>query len=550
MLQYQDDGRGLRGFLDEGSPQTRRPQSMQGPRRRGGRGGQAASAPVLGDRHLLVPLEEPVPLPETPVSLQSGRAGELDALPQPLKVQSPKAGDGDAAMGPAGSTKRLSGTLSFGGTRSNGALVSAGSKWLAKAGSIRSQGSFFFAGKKAKSGLPSPPPSPVTRTVFAELSFKKPFTNIKILAGTSDWQPKLYHLDADSGNADMQVALQGHAQVVQCMCADWSSHRVLTGAGDGMLKLWNLLDGLCLLTVQASKAFIVRVRERQPAVFAVRNDWTDQVDGVASPVHCLQVNWPHGLVVCGCESGYIFLWDFFKALSLNSTTQKRRKRLSPLELFGAATERTFQAHKGGVLAISVAWAPERLLSASYDRTMKVWNMKSGECTAILSGHIGYIRCCVFDGSSQALSGGSDCTVKLWEISTLSSCTKVLRGHSSIVSALSVDWPSKRALSGAGDAIILQWDLSTGGCVRSFTGHRLGILSLAVDWQNDVAISGSWDETVKVWDLDKDRSKDKLLLQVPLGTSARCICMEGAEPPPPGGEHMFETEEADDEAIAF
>ena len=34
----------------------------------------------------------------------------------------------------------------------------------------------------------------------------------------------------------------------------------------------------------------------------------------------------------------------------------------------------------------------RVVSASDDRTLKVWNVETGECVATLKGHSGWVRC--------------------------------------------------------------------------------------------------------------------------------------------------------------
>jgi WD40 repeat protein len=77
-----------------------------------------------------------------------------------------------------------------------------------------------------------------------------------------------------------------------------------------------------------------------------------------------------------------------------------------------------------------------LATASYDQTIKIWDLKTGQALRSLQGHTGWVRAVAFSAfeipgiennfSGQIpASGSTDKTVKLWNVST-GECWKTLR----------------------------------------------------------------------------------------------------------------------------
>jgi len=53
-------------------------------------------------------------------------------------------------------------------------------------------------------------------------------------------------------------------------------------------------------------------------------------------------------------------------------------------------QRTLQGHSSPVY--SVSWSPDgrSIVSGSHDKSIKVWDVSRGTCTATLTGHSGYV----------------------------------------------------------------------------------------------------------------------------------------------------------------
>ena len=80
----------------------------------------------------------------------------------------------------------------------------------------------------------------------------------------------------------------------------------------------------------------------------------------------------------------------------------------------------------------------RGISGSRDKTVRVWDLESGECLKVLEGHAGSVDCVALtpDGR-KGISGSDDKTVRVWDLES-GVCLKVLEGHTNSVSACCAD----------------------------------------------------------------------------------------------------------------
>jgi WD40 repeat protein len=110
-----------------------------------------------------------------------------------------------------------------------------------------------------------------------------------------------------------------------------------------------------------------------------------------------------------------------------------------------------------------------------------------------------------DGRPVVISGSYDQTVRVWDLATGDPVGHPSTGHGDWVRAVAVTELDGRpvVISGSDDRTVRVWDLATGDPVGDpFTGHDGTVLAVAVTELDDqpVVISGSDDETVRVWDL--------------------------------------------------
>jgi WD40 repeat protein len=116
------------------------------------------------------------------------------------------------------------------------------------------------------------------------------------------------------------------------------------------------------------------------------------------------------------------------------------------------------------------------------------------------GHNGAIHSvAISPDDSYALSGSNDKTMKLWELSSGDEIHSFV-GHSDSVNSVVISPDGLYILSGSGDKTMKLWNLSSGAEIRSFVGHTEKINSVAISPDGRYALSGSDDNTIKLWEL--------------------------------------------------
>ena len=137
----------------------------------------------------------------------------------------------------------------------------------------------------------------------------------------------------------------------------------------------------------------------------------------------------------------------------------------------------------------------RLMSAGSDRSLRVWNIRTGECERVMHGHTSTIRCVhVVPHVPVAITGSRDGTLRVWDLAA-GRVQHVLAGHQHSVRCLAVH--DKYVASGSYDFTCRVWDWTTGQCVHVLQGHQLQIYAIAFDGVH--IATGSSDSTVRVWD---------------------------------------------------
>ncbi len=167
---------------------------------------------------------------------------------------------------------------------------------------------------------------------------------------------------------------------------------------------------------------------------------------------------------------------------------------------GTGLVRTLAGHLSGATSVAVTPDGERAVSASYDRTLKVWDIASGRSLSTLEGHSREVRgVAMTPDGRRAVSASRDKTLRLWDLAT-GQCLHTLEGHSNWVLGVAVTPDGERALSGSWDYTLRIWDLATGRELRTLEGHSNAVAGVAVTPDGLRAVSASWDKTLKVWDL--------------------------------------------------
>jgi serine/threonine protein kinase len=132
---------------------------------------------------------------------------------------------------------------------------------------------------------------------------------------------------------------------------------------------------------------------------------------------------------------------------------------------------------------NVAFSPDgkRALSASSDRTIRLWDLKTRKEVRCLRGHAGPVRCIAFSPDGLlALSGGADRMVRLWDLANGKE-VRPFEGHADDILGVAFLPPASDGQGSMG------WLAS------------MANLSVAYSSEGQLLLSGSRDGTLRLWD---------------------------------------------------
>ncbi|KAF9350359.1 hypothetical protein BGX26_011454 [Mortierella sp. AD094] len=170
--------------------------------------------------------------------------------------------------------------------------------------------------------------------------------------------------------------------------------------------------------------------------------------------------------------------------------------------------RTLSGHSDVARCLSFSVTGDHIASGSDDKTVRLWDVDTGDCIRTLLGHTGGVNGVIesiwgigFSPKGDRIaSGGGDMSVRLWDADT-GDYVLTLQGHNRRIRSVVYSSKGDRIASGGDDNTVRLWDVDTGNCIFKFQGHSSWIHSVAFSPKGDQITSGSWDNTVRLWDVD-------------------------------------------------
>jgi F-box and WD-40 domain protein CDC4 len=294
------------------------------------------------------------------------------------------------------------------------------------------------------------------------------FDTDKILTGSDDNNIHVY----DTKTGALRAKLEGHEGGVWAL--QYEGNVLVSGSTDRSVRVWDIKEGI------------------ETHVFR----------GHTSTVRCLQILMPtkigenaegrsimmpkQPLIITGSRDSNLRVWTLPRAGD-TPFVQNEDDDVNPFFI------RALTGHQHSVRAIAAH--ADTLVSGSYDCTVRVWKISTGETVHRLQGHIQKVYSVVLDNErNRCISGSMDNMVKIWSLDT-GSLLHTLDGHSSLVGLL--DLKSDRLVSAAADSTLRIWDPEQGQCKATLSAHTGAITCFQHDGYK--VISGS-DRTLKMWNV--------------------------------------------------
>ena len=186
-----------------------------------------------------------------------------------------------------------------------------------------------------------------------------------------------------------------------------------------------------------------------------------------------------------------------------------------------------------------------VVSGGSEDTLRLWDLTTGkQIGQPWSGHtdgVTSVAVGAIDGAPAAVSGGYDLTIRVWNLTTGKQIGEPLTGHTDAVQSVAFGELNGGpvAVSGGQDNTVRIWNLATGQQIgEPLTGHTATIWAVAFGQVDGApsAVSGGYDRMVRLWDLTSgtqvgalstvDRQVNSLVLHT-LDGGPVCVSASGA-----------------------
>mmetsp|Transcript_23019 Transcript_23019/g.58169 ORF Transcript_23019/g.58169 Transcript_23019/m.58169 type:complete len:674 (+) Transcript_23019:210-2231(+) len=226
-------------------------------------------------------------------------------------------------------------------------------------------------------------------------------------------------------------------------------------------------------------------------------------------------------VISGGADSRICVWESSTTASrgsaANSSSSSRVARAAPIchELL---------AHTGSISRVRAQGQGRRFVSSSYDKTLRIWDLRTKRELCTLAGHTAPVLDFVWpeEGNNRSsnllLSGDRSGICRLWDVNAPPdrASVGVLKGHKGHITALAVSSSAAAAspcyFSGAQDGHVRMWDARSASCVRNFALHTgavndiLLVVGAGGTSGNETMITVGADNVLKWTDLSSDRDE--------------------------------------------
>jgi WD40 repeat protein len=153
-----------------------------------------------------------------------------------------------------------------------------------------------------------------------------------------------------------------------------------------------------------------------------------------------------------------------------------------------------------------AFSPDgrRIVTASKDRTARIWDAAIGRQITLLTGHTDGVRTATFspDGG-RVVTAAADKTARIWDAVTGLQIL-LLQGHTEDVRSAMFSPDGGRVVTAAADKTARVWDARTGRQIMLFAGHTGALRSAAFSPDGRHIVTTSLDETARIWDAETSR----------------------------------------------
>ena len=164
-----------------------------------------------------------------------------------------------------------------------------------------------------------------------------------------------------------------------------------------------------------------------------------------------------------------------------------------------------RGHTASVYSASFSSDGKRIVSASDDRTVRIWDAETGRQIVVLEGDTVFRSASFSPDGKRIVSASDDGNIGIWDAET-GTQTKVLKDPKAFLNSVSFSLDGKRIVLASDDGYILICDAETGRTTSVLKWDTVSVRSASFSPDGKRIVSTSCDNTVRIWNVETRMQK--------------------------------------------
>ncbi len=182
----------------------------------------------------------------------------------------------------------------------------------------------------------------------------------------------------------------------------------------------------------------------------------------------------------------------------NYTLKTRVEQVLHRAIYNVVELNRLVGHQAWVWQVAISPDGQTLVSASSDKTIKLWNL-DGSLRTTINAHDAEVYAVVFSPDGQTIATASrDKTVKLWKID--GSLRTTINAHDQEVYAVAFSPDGQTIATASRDKTVKLWKID-GSLIQILTGHQAPIRGVTFSPDGQTIATASEDKTIKLWQVE-------------------------------------------------
>jgi len=169
---------------------------------------------------------------------------------------------------------------------------------------------------------------------------------------------------------------------------------------------------------------------------------------------------------------------------------------------------TLSGHAGPVLAIAFSPTGRTIVTASADRSLKVWSTEDGHLVRTFSHHLEAVNALAFrplEAHQEEIlpcscaSASDDRTVRIWQ-PEIGRMVRIIRQQRAPAFALAYAADGRSLFVAGKEGVIRRFDADSDAILSEWAAHRDWVYALAISPDGSKLASGDWSGEVKLHDV--------------------------------------------------